>query len=191
MNAAIGLGRGVAGGVRGAARLLVGVAPRPSDIAETPDSVLHSFAAALFCLPGLGFSRWLDWRDQGPASPIWHAASVNLGLFVIGWVAFLLLARVTLQNTNEMRAWPRLVAVWNWCNLAQYAVQFLGDQFQLFHAAPFTLNVVGLVSLFWQTWIEWCALRVVLSSPWIAALLLGFDFVLGILGQSLAVSLGG
>jgi hypothetical protein len=117
---------------------------------------------------------------------------VNLALYAINWAGFLLVARALLRPLDQAGAWPRLVAVWNWSNVAQYVVLLAASLFQLLRAGSFVLNVVSLVSLFWSSWIEFRALRPVLGgSVKAAAVLVAVDIGLGILTQVATVSLGG
>lgn len=180
-----------ASGLLSAARMVVGQPLAPGAIGAAPGEIRHSFAAVLFCLPVAALTRWLMWRDQGMPASHWHAIALDFTLFVIGWTGFLLLSRPVLAAFGEQRAWPRMVAVWNWCSVAQYGVLLGADLFALLGAGGFVLNVVGLVSLFWQTWIEWSALRPVAGSPLRAAALVALDFAIGVLIQLPMVALGG
>jgi len=99
---------------------------------------------------------------------------------------------VTLQVAGQLGAWPRAVAVWNWCNVAQYAVMLAASLFDLFGAGSFVLNVVGLVALFWGCWIEFRVLRPVLAGrAAVAGALVGLDVAIGITLQLATLGLGG
>jgi hypothetical protein len=167
--------------------------PRALDLVA-PDAagLRHSFLAAALCLPAEAALRWVAWRQQGVPSPHWHAVAVNLLLYPIGWIGFLLLCRVTLRTVGQLGAWPRAVAVWNWCNVAQYAVMLAASLFDLFGAGSFVLNVVGLVALFWGCWIEFRVLRPVLAGrAAVAGALVGLDVAIGITLQLATLGLGG
>jgi hypothetical protein len=161
-------------------------------IAPDTASLRHSFAAAALCVPAAAAVRWIDWRSHGVPAPLWHAIGVDLAAYPIGWAGFLLICRPLLQAMGQPGAWPRLVTVWNWCNVAQYAVMLAGTVFELFDASNFVLNVVGLVTLFWGCWIEFRVLRPILAgrAP-VAGAIVALDVVIGISLQLVTAALGG
>jgi hypothetical protein len=182
----------IVGGLRGAAYLLIGHERALDSIAADTAAIHHSFAAPLFCLPVSAFITWVIWRSQAPSTPLWHAAGVNLALYAINWAGFLLIAKALLRPLDQPSGWPRLVAVWNWSNVAQYLVLLTASLFELARVTGYVLNVVSLVSLFWSSWIEFRALRPVLGgSAKAAGVLVAVDIALGILTQVVTVNLGG
>ncbi len=179
-------------GLRAAAHMLIGDTAALDLISTDAAGLRHSFLAAALCLPADAAVRWIDWRNQGMPAPLWHAIGIDLAAFPIGWAGFLLLCRPLLGFVNLTGAWPRLAAVWNWCNVAQYAVMLAGTVFELCGAGAFTLNVVGLVTLFWGCWIEFRVLRPVLcGGAALAGTVVGLDVAIGISLQLVTASLGG
>ncbi len=179
----------LAQGLAETVRLVFGLVPRLT--APGPAAIRLSFLAAPLCLGLLAFSRWVDLRDAPLPAPVWHMVLVQALLFAIGWAGFLLLAHEVLRRTGRLVIWPALLTVWNWCNLAQALVQFAADQSRLVPLPTLLPPIILLVTVFWQIWIEWRALRHVLTSLLLAAGLLAADVALGIFLQSLATTLGG
>jgi hypothetical protein len=76
--------------------------------------------------------------------------------------------------------WPRYVAVWNWCNVAQYALLAASELPALLGAPLWAQQMAALVAVFWAIWLEWFATRLALElGLWTAALLTALDIGLG------------
>lgn len=149
----------------------------------------RSFWAVLVCLPLFAGLRFAGWTAS--ASPA-HACASDLFGYVIGWVGFAALSHSLVAMLGRERAWPRYIAAWNWCNVAQYVLLLIAAVPALFGAAAWLQQSAGLVAVGWAVWLEWYAARLTLGvGPLTAALLTGIDLLLGVVLGNLAATWSG
>ena len=140
----------------------------------------RSFWAAAICLPAFVGLRLLDWSDAGGPRHIGHAFALELLGYVIGWAGFALVSRPLLAALGRAERWPRFIAVWNWCNVAQYCLLALACIPELAGAPGWVQQAAGLVALGWALWLEWYASRLVLEvGAMPAVLLVAVDVAIG------------
>jgi len=149
------------------------------------DGAARSFWAAAICLPAFLCLRLLDWVDGGPPLRVGHALAADLLGYVIGWVAFALLSRELARMLGRAESWPRFIAAWNWCNVAQYGLLVLAGLPDLFGAPGWVQQAAGLIALGWALWLEWYATRLALEIPVLPAIgLVVLDVVIGLVVAS-------
>ncbi len=175
LSGAFLLARGRADGL---ARVQLDVAPP----AGAEHGAARSFWAAVISTPALIGMRLIDWAAQGvPARP-GHALALDLLVFIVGWTGYALLSRTLLGAMGRGQRWPTYIAVWNWCNVVQYALLLLGSLPAVLHAPEPVAEVATLVTLGWALWLEWFATRLALDLPGLAAAgLVAFDLSFGLL----------
>jgi hypothetical protein len=173
LRAALLLAQGDPAGLR-----LLDAGQQPAD--QGAATARRSFWAMALCLPLFAALRLLDWTQGGMPRRLGHAVALEAGSFVIGWVGFLLLSRPLAAWFGRAGRWPRYVAVWNWCNVAQYALLAASELPALLGAPLWAQQMAALVAVFWAIWLEWFATRLALElGLWTAALLTALDIGLG------------
>ena len=139
----------------------------------------RSFWAAAICLPAFVSLRLLDWADSGGPRDSGHAFTAELLGYVIGWAGFALLSRPLVAMLGRTARWPRFIAAWNWCNVAQYCLLMAACVPELAGAPAWAQQAAGLVALGWALWLEWYATRLALEiAPVQAAGLVMVDVVI-------------
>jgi len=110
------------------------------------DGARRSFWAVAVCLPLFAALRLADWLGGG--APV-HAAALDLLGYVAGWAGFALLSRPLVAGLGRAEHWPRFIAAWNWCNLAQYVLLVLAAAPGWLGAPAWADQAVGLVGVGW------------------------------------------
>ena len=101
---------------------------------------------------------------------------------MIGWAGFALLSRPLVAMLGRSARWPRFIAAWNWCNVAQYCLLMAACVPELAGAPVWMQQAAGLVALGWALWLEWYATRLALEiAPVQAAGLVLVDVVIEML----------
>jgi hypothetical protein len=150
------------------------------------DGAARSFIAVAICLPAFLCLRLLDWADGGLPLHVGHALAADLLGYVIGWAAFALLSRDLAGLFGRVEKWPRFIAAWNWCNVAQYGLLVLAGLPDLFGAPGWAQQAAGLIALGWALWLEWYATRLALEISALAAVgLVVIDVAIGLLVASM------
>lgn len=171
----------LASGLRIAALLAAG---RPDGIAGIEPGMAgarQSFLAALLSFPLFVLLRFLDWSEGGIPPHPGHAAALDMLGFVAGWAGFALLTRPLVAAIGRAPLWPRYLAVWNWCNFAQYVLLSLGALPELLGAPPLVQQTAALVTFGWAIWLEWYGTRLALAIGGLpAALFTLLDLAIGV-----------
>lgn len=149
-------------------------------VADTPDAQMavarHSFVAMALCLP-----MFLLIHVVASASLEAVALARDLCAFVLGWLGFAALSHVLAGQMGRGVLWPRFVALWNWCNLAQYLMLTVSLLPPLLGAPVFVGQTMWVVALGWALWLEWSAVRLGLGVTGVgAAMLVAADMAIGI-----------
>jgi hypothetical protein len=142
----------------------------------------RSFWAAIVCLPAYLCLRLIDWAEGGAPLRLGHALGIDLLGYVIGWAGFAVLSHRLATMLGRGERWPRFIALWNWCNVAQYVLLVGAAIPQLLAAPLWVQQVAGLVALGWALWLEWYAARIALlvSRP-TAAAMVAVDVLIGVM----------
>ncbi len=149
------------------------------------DGAARSFWAIAICLPAFLCLRLLDWVDGGIPLRVGHALAADLLGYVIGWLAFALLSRELAGLLGKIELWPRFIAAWNWCNVAQYGLLVAAALPDLLGAPGWVQQAAGLIALGWALWLEWYATRLALQVSALSAIaLVVIDVVIGLLVAS-------
>lgn len=127
------------------------------------DGAARSFFAAMICVPGFLCLRMLDWLDSGIPLRLGHALATDLLGYVIAWTGFALVSRSVARRLGRVEQWPRYIAAWNWCNVAQYALLVMAGLPGLLGVPEFLQQTLGLIALGWALWLEWYATRLALE----------------------------
>ncbi len=150
----------------------------------------RSFWAAALCLPAFVCLDLLGWLDGGAPRHPGHALAADLLTRVIGWVGFALLSYRIAGLAGRGDRWWRFIAVWNWCNVAQYMLTVASALPAAFGAPSWIGEAASLTAAGWALWIEWFATRLALDLPGAAAAgLVALDFGLGLLLTAISVSM--
>ncbi len=174
LRAALLLAQGDPAGLR-----LLDAQSRPAD--HGVSMARRSFWAMALCLPLFAGLRWLDWTQDGMPKRLGHAMALEACSFVLGWIGFLLLSRPLAAWFGRGGRWPRYVAAWNWCNVAQYVLLAASELPALLGAPLWAQQMAALVAVFWAIWLEWFATRLALElGVWPAALFTALDIALGV-----------
>lgn len=150
-------------------------------------AAIRSFWAMAISAPALIGMRLIDWAASGvPAHPA-HALALDLLVFVVGWTGYAVLSRTVLERLGRARRWAGYIAVWNWCNVVQYALLLAGSLPVLFHAPEPVSQASALVVLGWALWLEWFATKLALDLSGVAAAgLVMLDLSVGLLLAAVA-----
>ncbi|MBV8522171.1 MAG: hypothetical protein JOY71_08600 [Acetobacteraceae bacterium] len=145
------------------------------------DGAARSFWAAALCLPASICLRLIDWTiGPAPANPA-HDFALDLLSYVIGWAGYAVLCRPFVAAMGRGKLWPRYIAAWNWCNVAQYMLWVAASIPTLLGAPLWLAQTAQLVALGWALWLEWFTARVALFIPMLpAAGLVLLDVLLGL-----------
>jgi hypothetical protein len=170
-----------------AAILLARGRPEALDYVEPGlDGARRSFWAAAVCLPLFAALRIVDWLNAG--GPL-HAFGIDLLGYIVGWAGFALMSRPLADWMGCGERWPRFIAAWNWCNVAQYALLVAAAAPGWLDAPAWASEAAGLIALGWAVWLEWYAARLTLNvGALAAAAMTGADFLLGLVVASLTGS---
>ena len=155
--------------------------------AGVESAALRSFWAMAISAPALIGMRLIDWAASGvPARPA-YALALDLLVFVVGWTGYAVLSRTVLERLGRVRRWAGYIAVWNWCNVVQYALLLAGSLPVLFHAPEPVSQASALVVLGWALWLEWFATKLALDLSGVAAAgLVMLDLSVGLLLAAVA-----
>jgi hypothetical protein len=146
------------------------------------DGAAPSFVAALVCLPAFAALRLLDWSEVGAPADFTHAALLELLSYAIGWAGYAIAAHAVLAATGRLARWPRFIAAWNWCNVAQYALLLAAQVPLLLDAPAWISEIVWIVSICWAIWLQWFAARLTLDvGRLVAAGFVALDLAIGVL----------
>ena len=161
-----------------------------ADPDQQASTARNSFWAALLCLPAFLCLDLLGWLDTGAPSHPGHALAADLLTWAIGWAGFAILSHWIAGLSNRGDRWWRFIAVWNWCNVAQYLITVLSALPGAFGAPAWISEAAWLAGLGWALWIEWFATCLALDLPGgPAAGLVALDLALGLLLTALSVSM--
>ena len=140
---------------------------------------IRSFWAAAVCFPAFVCLRLLAWSELGVPPHRAHAFAVDLLSYGIGWLGYVVLSRPLVEALGRGDHWLGYIAVWNWCNVAQYVLLVMAGVPGLLGAPAWIDQALQLIALGWALWLEWFAARVALTSrsrrprglwPWISVL---------------------
>ena len=140
----------------------------------------RSFWAAAVCLPAFVCLRLLAWTESG--LPPHAGACVRDRPAVLRHRLGRLRRAVApvVAALGRGRRWPRYIAAWNWCNVAQYSLLVAAGS-GLAWRAGLADQTCQLIALGWALWLEWFAARLALELPPLpAAGLVALDVALGL-----------
>jgi hypothetical protein len=154
LQAALLLARGRSEGIR---LLAAGEEPALATAAR-------SFWAAALCLPAFVCLQLIDLAQQPglPPHPA-HGFALQLLGYTIDWAGFALLTRWLAGTIGRAGAWPRFIAVWNWCNVIQYLLLVTAGLPSLLGLPDIAGQTTWLVATGWALWLEWYATRLALG----------------------------
>jgi hypothetical protein len=146
------------------------------------DGAARSFRAALICLPAFAALRLLDWAELGPPDDVTRTVLLELLSYAIGWAGYAIASRYVATALGRAARWPRFIAAWNWCNVAQYALLLAAQVPLLLDAPAWMAQVVWIVAVCWAIWLQWFAARLTLDVPRLqAAGMVALDLGIGFL----------
>ncbi len=161
-----------------------------ADPGQQASTARNSFWAALLCLPAFLCLDLLGWLGGGAPAHPGHALAADLLTWAVGWAGFAVLSHRIAGLSNRGGRWWRFIAVWNWCNVAQYLITVLSALPGAFGAPTWISEAAWLTGLGWALWIEWFATRLALDLPGGAAAgLVALDLALGLLLTAVSVSM--
>ncbi len=169
-------------GLTGALMLARGRADGFARVQADMGGAARSFWAAAISAPALLAMRLIDWTVQGRPPAPGHALGLDLLMFVIGWAGFAIISRTLVAAMGRAGRWPGFIAIWNWCNVVQYALLLAAAIPVLLRAPEPVQQVSELIAIGWALWLEWFATRIALDIPGMAAAgLVALDLSIGLL----------
>jgi hypothetical protein len=177
MNAAVS----VFSGLQGALLLARGRAEGVRYVSDDMRAASRSFWAAVICVPLFAAVLALSWIESGyPADPP-HAAALEFLSYVIGWTGYAVISRPIVAAVRRAQHWPRFIAVWNWCNVVQYAMLLASTLPGALGAPYWVSETAQLVGQGWALWLEWFAIRMALGVTGVqAGVVMAPDVLLGV-----------
>ena len=146
----------------------------------------RSFRAALVCVPILLMLHVLSWMTVGFPDDAAGAVLRDLLGFAIGWVGFALLSHRLVAIVGRERRWLAWLVVWNWSNVAQYAITAVAGVPDAVGLPPIIGQTVWLVALGWAFWLEWFITRLALDVPGpTAAAFVAADLTVGLIASGI------
>ncbi len=176
-------------GLQGALLLARGRAEGVGYVSDDMRNAARSFWAAVICAPLFVAVLGLSWIENGyPADPP-HAAALEFLSYVIGWTGYAVISRPIVAAVRRAQHWPRFIAVWNWCNVVQYAMLLVAMLPGVLGAPYWLSETTQLVGQGWALWLEWFAIRLALGVTGVqAGVVMAPDVLLGLF---LAAIVGG
>ena len=111
-------------------------------------AVARSFWAIALCLPADLCVQLIGWATEAtPERPMLpphgaHALALEMLVFVIPWLAFAVLSHGAARLLGREALWPRYIACWNWCSVAQVLLLVAATALRVS-----TVTAIGLVVL--------------------------------------------
>jgi hypothetical protein len=172
----------VTSGLHGALLLARGRADGLNFVEDDMAGAARSFWAAIICLPAFICLRLLAWSGSSlPPHPA-HIFAADLLSYIIGWCGFALLTHRLVGSMGLAARWPRVIAIWNWCNVVQYLLLVLFSIPGLLGVPALLDQAAQLFALGWALWLEWFAFRLALDIGRLpAAALVALDVAIGIM----------
>lgn len=161
MSTIIGVGEGLHAALllaRGRAEGLLVLGARGEPTAAT---AVRSFWAAALCLPAFMCLQLIDLAHEPGRGAHWLALQL-LG-YVVDWAGYALLTRWVAGRMGRAGAWPRFIAVWNWCNVVQYLLLVAAALPPLLGLPDLLGETAWLVATGWALWLQWYATRLALE----------------------------
>lgn len=169
-------------GLSGALMLARGRAEGLLRIPNDSRAAARSFWAAAVCAPVFAGLLILTWRSQGWPPNLPHAATVEALSFIVGWAGYAVISHGMLVMLGGGAKWPKFITVWNWVNVVQYALLLIAMIPAVAGAPGWVSQTTQLVAQGWALWLEWYAIRLVLSASGIqAAIIMSPDIFLGLI----------
>jgi hypothetical protein len=169
-------------GIQGALLLARGRSEGVQRVETDNTAAIHSFWAIPLCLPAVVCLKLLDWFASGIPSDPPLALGRYLLLFLVGWLAFVLVSHHLTAVISKQALWPRFIAVWAYCSVIENTLVAIGGLPGALGAPSIVDEAAQLVTIGWAFWLEWYAIRVSLQVGTLTALVfLGVDFGIGVL----------
>ncbi|MGH7152841.1 MAG: YIP1 family protein [Acetobacteraceae bacterium] len=180
-------GVSVLSGLQGALLLARGRREGVGYVAEDLRSAARSFWAVPVCLPLFFGVLTIGWNDTGWPVNLPHQVVLQLLSFVIGWAGYAVISRPLVAGLGRQSHWPRFIAIWNWCNVVQYALLLVASVPIAAGAPDWFADTAQLVAQGWGLWLEWFAIRLALDINGLRAVLVMLpDFLLGLVLATIA-----
>jgi hypothetical protein len=148
-------------------------------------AVARSFWAIALCLPADLCVQLIGWATAAsPERPVLpphgaHTLVLQMLVFVIPWLGFAVLSHGAARLLGRETLWPRYIATWNWCSVAQVLLLVAAAVTTLADAPDWVSQTAELVVFGWSLWLEWFVARVALRvSAITAAGLVGLDVLI-------------
>ncbi len=139
-------------------------------------AVARSFWAIALCLPADLCVQLIGWATEAaPDRPVLpphgaHALALEMLVFVIPWLAYAVLSHGIARLLGRETLWPRYIASWNWCSVAQVLLLVAASLTTLADAPPWLSQTAQLVVFGWSLWLEWFVARVALKVSAVTAI---------------------
>jgi hypothetical protein len=180
----------VTSGLNAALRLAWG---RPDGVVLVPgdrETIVRSFWSIALCVPSVIGRLLLSWATSGVPADAWHAVGREVIVFVLGWLVFVEVTHRLAPVIGKAERWGRFIAVWNWCNVIEGMLVFVGGIPGVLGAPSVVDEAFELITIGWALWLEWYATRLafgvgVMTAAWLVLL----DQSIGIFLASLALAL--
>jgi len=109
---------------------------------------------------------------------------------VLGWLVFVEVTHRLAPVIGKAERWGRFIAVWNWCNVIEGVLVFVGGIPGVLGAPSVVDEAFELITIGWALWLEWYATRLAFGvGAMTAAWLVLLDQSIGIFLASLALAL--
>ncbi len=161
-------------------------------VAVDNQPVGRSFWAMAACVPIIVATRLMDLTPASPDVSLLRLGARDLIVFAVAWLGYAVVSHRVAGVLGRGERWPRFIAAWNWCNVAENLLIVVGAVPGLLGAPPILDQAAQLFALGWAFWIEWYVTRTALGTTMLmAAWLVMLDESIGLMVSGLAQLLGG
>jgi hypothetical protein len=159
-------------------------------VAADTNATGRSFWAIAACVPIVVGMRVLAIAPPNPGLPMWRLLARDLVTFLVAWLLYALLTHRVANALGRGDRWPRFLAAWNWCNVAENLIILLGAVPGVLGAPAVLDQASELFALGWALWIEWYVTRTglgvsVLMAVWLVLVDQAVGLITNGLGQML------
>ena len=176
-------------GLFAAVRLALGRADGAVLVPGDRETIVRSFWSIALCVPSVIGRLLMSWATTGVPVDAVHLIAREVIVFVLGWLVFVEVTYRLAPVIGKAERWGRFIAVWNWCNVIEGVLVFVGGIPGVLGAPSVVDEAFELITIGWALWLEWYATRLAfgvgrMTAVWLVVL----DQSIGIMLASLALA---